>query len=165
MRVINEANGNTFEGVTDSTGKYLIPVRIGTYRIGAELSGFSMAERRGVEVQVGQQLALNLQMSPATLQESVTVTGEAPLVDTTQSNLGSNIDSRQVSDLPVNGRNFMDLTLLAAGSRQNFVAETPAASFQLNVDGQQVTQLIATSFGQPRFSRESTATIRKAGFQ
>src|ERR1044071_2335847 len=157
VRVINEANGNSFEGVTDSTGKYLIPVRIGTYRIGAELSGFSMAERRGVEVQVGQQLALNLQMSPATLQESATVTGEAPLVDTTQSNLGSNIDSRQVSDLPVNGRNFMDLTLLAAGSRQNFVAETPAASFQLNVDGQQVTQLIATSFGQPRFSKDTIA--------
>src|ERR1044071_3002188 len=157
VRVVNEDNGNSFEGVTDSTGKYLIPVRIGTYRIGAELSGFSMAERRGVEVQVGQQLALNLQMSPATLQESVTVTGEAPLVDTTQSNLGSNIDSRQVSDLPVTGRNFRAPPLLAAGSRQNFVAETPAASFQLNVDGQQVTQLIATSFGQPRFSKDTIA--------
>ena len=96
-------------------------------------------------------------MAPATLQESVTVTGEAPLVDTTQSNLGSNIDARQVQDLPLNGRNFMDLTLLAAGSRQNFVAETPAASFQLNVDGQQVTQLIATSFGQPRFSKDTIA--------
>jgi len=157
VRVVNEENGNSFEGVTDSTGKYLIPVRIGTYRIGAELSGFSMAERRGVQVLVGQQLALNLQMAPATLQESVTVTGEAPLVDTTQSNLGSTIDSRQVSDLPVNGRNFMDLTLLAAGSRQNFVAETPASSFQLNVDGQQVTQSIATTFGQPRFSKDTIA--------
>jgi hypothetical protein len=143
--------------VTDSTGKYLLTVRIGGYRIGAELAGFATVERRGVEVQVGQQVALNLQMSPAALQESVTVTGEAPLVDTTQSNLGSNIDSRQVSDLPVNGRNFMDLTLLAAGSRQNFIAETPAASFQLNVDGQQVTQLIATSFGQPRFSKDTIA--------
>src|SRR5436190_17380614 len=50
VRVTNEANGNSFEGVTDSTGKYLIPVRIGTYRVGTELSGFSMAERRGVEV-------------------------------------------------------------------------------------------------------------------
>jgi hypothetical protein len=157
VRAINEANGNSFEAVTDTTGKYLIPVRIGAYRIGAELAGFASVERRGVEVQVGQQVTLNLQLSPATLQESVTVTGEAPLVDTTQSNLGSNIDSRQVSDLPVNGRNFMDLTLLAAGSRQNSVAETPANSFQLNVDGQQVTQLIATTFGQPRFSKDTIA--------
>src|SRR6185369_9284532 len=62
VRVVNETNGNSFEGVTDSTGKYLIPLRIGTYRVGAELSGFSMAERRGVQVLVGQQVALNLQM-------------------------------------------------------------------------------------------------------
>ena len=157
VRAVNEANGNSFEAVTDSTGKYLIPVRIGEYRVGAELAGFASVERRGVQVQVGQQVALNLQMAPAALQESVTVTGEAPLVDTTQSNLGSTINSLQVSDLPVNGRNFMDLTLLAAGSRQNFVAETPASSFQLNVDGQQVTQLIATSFGQPRFSKDTIA--------
>src|SRR5207253_10613255 len=157
VRAVNEANGNTFEAVTDSTGKYLITVRIGAYRVAAELAGFATAERRGVQVQVGQQVALNLQMAPAALQESVTVTGEPPLVDTTQSNLGSNIDARQVQDLPVNGRNFMDLTLLAAGSRQNFVAETPASSFQLNVDGQQVTQLIATSFGQPRFSKDTIA--------
>ena len=157
VRVVNEANGNSYEAVTDSTGKYLLTVRIGGYRVAAELAGFASVERRGVQVQVGQQVALNLQMAPAALQESVTVTGEAPLVDTTQSNLGSNINSLQVSDLPVNGRNFMDLTLLAAGSRQNFVAETPAASFQLNVDGQQVTQLIATSFGQPRFSKDTIA--------
>ena len=135
----------------------MITVRIGDYRVAAELAGFASIERRGLQVQVGQQVALNLQMSPATLQESVTVTGEAPLVDTTASNLGSTIDARQVQDLPVNGRNFMDLTLLAAGSRQNFIAETPAASFQLNVDGQQVTQLIATSFGQPRFSKDTIA--------
>jgi len=132
-------------------------VRIGAYRVAAELAGFATVERRGVQVQVGQQAALNLQMAPAALQESVTVTGESPLVDTTQSNLGSTIDARQVQDLPVNGRNFMDLTLLAAGSRQNFVAETPSSSFQLNVDGQQVTQLIATSFGQPRFSKDTIA--------
>src|SRR5258705_5800243 len=157
VRAVNDANGNSFEAVTDSTGKYLLTVRIGDYRVGAELAGFATVERRGVQVLVGQQVALSLQMSPAALQESVTVTGEAPLVDTTQSNLGSNIDSRQVSDLPVNGRNFMDLTLLAAGSRQNFVAETPASSFQLNVDGPQVTQLIATSFGQPRFSKDTIA--------
>src|SRR5205823_8960985 len=157
VHAINEANGNSFEAVTDSTGKYLITVRIGTYRIGAELAGFANIERRGLGVQVGQQATLNLQMSPAALQESVTVTGEAPLVDPTQANLGSTIDARQVQDLPVNGRNFMDLTLLAAGSRQNSVAETPASSFQLNVDGQQVTQLIATTFGQPRFSKDTIA--------
>ena len=100
---------------------------------------------------------MNLQMSPATLQESVTVTAEAPLINVTQSNLASTVSAEQVENLPLNGRNWVDLTLLSAGSKQNFVAETPGASFQLNVDGQQVTQLIATSFGQPRFSKDTIA--------
>ena len=100
VRAVNEANGNSFEAVTDSTGKYLLHGRIGSYRVAAELAGFATVERRGVQVQVGQQAALNLQLAPAAVQESVTVTGEAPLVDTTQSNLGSNIDRGRCRTCP-----------------------------------------------------------------
>jgi len=98
------------------------------------------------------------------VQESVTVTGEAPLVTTTQSSQASNIDPRQLSELPVNGRNWLDLTMLAAGSRINTVSSDdlmPKASVgtsQLNVDGHQVTSTIsATGFGQPHYSRDSIA--------
>ena len=157
VTAVHEASGNSFETVTDSAGGYRVPVRIGTYRVRLELAGFASLERTGLQLQVGQQVVVNLQMLPATLQESVTVTGEAPLVNVTQSNLGSRVSAEQVENLPLNGRNWVDLTLLSAGSRQNFVAETPGASFQLNVDGQQVTQLIATSFGQPRFSKDTIA--------
>jgi hypothetical protein len=157
VTAVHEASGNSFETVTDSAGGYRVPVRIGTYRIRLELTGFAVLERTGLQLQVGQQAVINLQMSPATVQESVTVTGEAPLVNVTQSNLGSTVSAEQVENLPLNGRNWVDLTLLSAGSKQNFVAETPGASFQLNVDGQQVTQLIATSFGQPRFSKDTIA--------
>ena len=157
VTAVHEASGNSFETVTDSAGGYRVPVRIGTYRVRLELPGFASLERTGLQLQVGQQVVVNLQMSPANLQESVTVTGEAPLVNVTQSNLGSTVSAQQVENLPLNGRNWVDLTLLSAGSKQNFVAETPGTSFQLNVDGQQVTQLIATSFGQPRFSKDTIA--------
>ena len=157
VTAVHDATGNSFEAVTDEAGGYRLSVRIGTYRVRLELPGFASLERTGLQLQVGQQAVVNLQMSPATLQESVTVTGEAPLVNVTQSNLGSTVSSEQVENLPLNGRNWVDLTLLSAGSKQNFVAETPGASFQLNVDGQQVTQLIATSFGQPRFSKDTIA--------
>ena len=157
VTAVHEASGNSFETVTDSAGGYRLSVRIGTYRIKLDLTGFATLERTGLQLQVGQQAVINLQMSPATLQESVTVTGEAPLINVTQSNLGSTISAEQVENLPLNGRNWVDLTLLSPGSKQNFVAETPGASFQLNVDGQQVTQLIATSFGQPRFSKDTIA--------
>jgi hypothetical protein len=154
------ATGNTFVAVTDEKGGYRIPVRVGMFKVDAELPGFGTVTRQ-VELLVGQTAVLNLQMAPSTVQESVTVTGEAPLVDTTTSSLGTNVDPRQMQELPVNGRNWMDLTLLAPGSRANAVAETPINStssnipFQLNLDGQQVTNQVALSFGQPRFSRDA----------
>jgi len=135
------ATGNTFVAVTDERGGYRIPVRVGTMKVDAELPGFGTVTRQ-VDLLVNQTAVVNLQMAPSTVTESVTVTGEAPLIDTTNSSLGTNVDPRQMQDLPVNGRNWMDLTLLAPGSRANSVAETPITStssnipFQLNLDGQ-----------------------------
>ena len=164
VTAVHEASGNTFEGVTDERGVFQIPLRTGAYRITAQLQGFAVITRSGLELLVGQQAVVNLQLSPSTVQESVTVTGEAPLVTTTQSSQASNIDPRQLSELPVNGRNWLDLTMLAAGSRINTVSSDdlmPKASVgnsQLNVDGHQVTSTIsATGFGQPHYSRDSIA--------
>ena len=155
VTAVHEASGNTFEGVTDERGVFQIPLRTGAYRITAQLQGFAVITRSGVELLVGQQAVVNLQLSPSTVQESVTVTGEAPLVTTTQSSQASNIDPRQLSELPVNGRNWLDLTMLAAGSRINTVSSDdlmPKASVgtsQLNVDGHQVT--IGVDRRRPRF--------------
>ena len=117
VRAVHEASGNSFEAVTDGSGTFRLEVRVGAYRILAELAGFTTVNRTGLELLVGQQAVITLQMTPATLQESVTVTAEAPLIDTTQSSLSSNIDPRQLQELPVNGRNWIDLTMLAPGSR------------------------------------------------
>jgi hypothetical protein len=162
ITALHEASGNTLIVVTDSRGEFRLPVRTGTYRITAELQGFAQTVR-SIELLLGQQAVVNIRMAPATVQESVTVTGEAPLLDVTQSRLSGNIDPRQVSELPVNGRNWVDLTMLAPGSRANAVGETPVAvdtsnaSFQLNVDGQQVSQTISGGFGQPHFSKDAIA--------
>src|SRR5438876_2463427 len=115
----HEASGNTFLAVTNERGEYRIPVRTGVYKITAELAGFTPTTRSGMEILVGQQAVLNFQMAPSTVQETVTVTGQAPLVDTSQSKLGGNIDTRQLQELPVNGRNWVNLALLAPGARSN----------------------------------------------
>lgn len=111
-------------------------------------------------MQVGQLATLNLQLAPSTFQETVTVTGEAPLIDVTSSTVSGNIDQRQVQDLPLNGRNWMDLAMLAPGSRANAGGESPIpramVAFQINMDGQQVTNSV-TSTTQPRYSRDSIA--------
>jgi hypothetical protein len=156
----NEAAGTTFVSVTDGDGVYRIPMRAGIYRISAELGGFQTVIRPGVELLVGRQITLNLDMAVSGLQESVTVTGEAPLLDTTSSNIAGNIDPRQMQELPLNGRNWMNLTLLAPGSRGNSASEIPQdrqGYFQINVDGQQVTFMVCCAQNQPRYSRDSIA--------
>ena len=64
---------------------------------------------------------MNLQMSPSSVQETVTVTGEAPLVNPTAARPSGVVSTRQIEDLPINGRNFLDLTLMARGATANSV--------------------------------------------
>ena len=165
---VNEATGNRFEAVTDENGIYRIPARVGAYRITAELQGFGTVTRTGVQLLVGQTAAVNVQMAPSTLQETVTVTAEAPLLNVTTSSLGGNVDPQQVQELPVAGRNWMALALLAPGSRTsstNATAPLPdrnngeAREFQLNLDGQQISSELGTG-GQPRFSQDSIAEFQ-----
>ena len=168
VTAVQEATGNTFLGVTDGTGRYRIPARVGAYRITAELPGFTTFERAGVQLLVGQTVAIDMQMKPSTVQETVTVTAEAPLVSTTSSSLGGNINPDQVRGIPVPGRNWMALALLAPGSKTtptNTGAPSPdrndgeVREFQLNMDGQQVTQDLGTGV-QPRYSQDSIAEFQ-----
>jgi Carboxypeptidase regulatory-like domain len=158
---IHDTSGNTFVAVTDARGEFRLPVRVGNYRMSAELSGFTTVMRT-VQILIGQTTEVDVQMSPSTVQETVTVTGEAPLVDTTTSTIGANIDPRQVQELPINGRNWMDLTLLAPGARRNEgggFAQFRQGYSQTNVDGQQITinYHSQTDSEQPGFSRDAIA--------
>src|SRR4051812_36645679 len=168
VTAIHQATGNRFVAVTDGRGSFRLPVRIGEYAITAELQGFTTVTRGGIQLLVGQNAVLNLQMGPSTLQETVTVTGEAPLLDMAGSTLGGNIDPRQMSELPVQGRDWMSLALLAPGNRTTAMGGAPVQDrtagrdlreFQINLDGQQVTGQLGPG-GQPRFSRDSIAEFQ-----
>src|SRR5262245_33383831 len=165
VTAINSESGNTFVAVSDERGNFRLPVRIGNYRITAELAGFTTVTRN-VQMLVGQTAVINFQMGLSTLQESVTVTGEAPLIDTTSSTVGANIDPRQMSELPLNGRNWMDLTLLAPGARRNESAagggglvQNRQGYAQTKIDGQEVTTLYhsAPDAEQPGFNKDAIA--------
>jgi hypothetical protein len=168
VKVVHEATGNTFETVTDVRGAFRIPVRIGAHRITAELSGFNTVTRTGLDLLVGQTVAVNLQMSLSAVSETIVVTAESPLINTTTSSLGGNVDPKQVQELPVAGRNWMALALLAPGSRTsstNASAPLPdrnggeAREFQLNLDGQQISSELGAG-NQPRYSQDSIAEFQ-----
>jgi carboxypeptidase family protein len=169
VTAVHAATGNRFTAVTDERGIFRIPGRIGGYEVIAELQGFTTMTRAGLELLVGQTATINMQMSPSTVQETVTVTAEAPLLEVSTSSLGSNIDSRQMSELPVQGRDWMALALLAPGNRTTTIGQgTPVQDraggrdvreFQVNLDGQQVTGQMGPG-GQPRFSRDAIAEFQ-----
>jgi len=122
VTAVHEATGNTFTGVTDGGGIFRIPARIGTYRITAELSGFNTVSRSGVTLQVGQTAAVNIQMAVSTLQETVTVTGEAPLIDVNTSVVGGNIDQLQMQELPTQGNDWTAAIALREGARAQILS-------------------------------------------
>ena len=168
VTAVNDATGNSFVGVTDGTGQFRISARVGAYRISAELQGFTTVQRTGVQVLVGQSVNVSLQMSPSTVEETVTVSAQAPLIEVATSSLGGNIDPTQVQEIPVPGRAWMALALLAPVSRTtpgNSGAPSPdrnggeVREFQLNMDGQQVTQDLGTGV-QPRYSQDSIAEFQ-----
>src|SRR5881296_514354 len=141
MTATHTESGNKFVAVTDERGDFRLSVRVGTYRITAQLPGFATVNR-SVQMLVGQTVVVNIQMAPSTIAETLTVTGEAPLVDTTTSKVGANIDPRQMQELPLNGRNWMDLSLLAPGARRNEsvgLVQNRQGYSQTKVDGQDVT--------------------------
>src|SRR5215475_4865768 len=94
----HEATGNVFTTITDERGQFRLPVRVGAYAIKAELSGFTTVNRT-VQILIGQTATVDLQLSVSSVQETVTVTGEAPLVDTKGSTVAANIDPRQMEQL------------------------------------------------------------------
>jgi hypothetical protein len=157
--------GRVFSAVTDERGEYrlrgLPPAR---YKVTAELAGFNTVLIPDVELLVGQSRTIPFSLKVATLQETVTVTGEAPLVDISSTQVGGNVDRRQMEELPLQGRNWMELAMQVRGVVANAIDNNPGVrdrAFQLNLDGQEITQQVAGGgFGQPRFSREAIAEFQ-----
>jgi hypothetical protein len=168
VTALHEATGNRFVTVTDERGAYRIPARVGGYQLTTELQGFTVVTRPGLQILVGQTLTVDIQLAPSTRQEVVTVTAETPLLNVATSSLGGNIDPQQVQELPVQGRNWMALAMLAPGSRMTSPTSTTPLpdrnageqrEFQFSIDGQQVASELGYG-AQPRYSQESIAEFQ-----
>jgi hypothetical protein len=167
VTVTQVSTGRQTVALTNENGRYrfdnLLP---GTYTIRVDLTGFAVVEIAQLELLVGTNATVApIVLKVAGLEESILVTSEAPLVDITSSQVAGNIDRRQMEELPLQGRNWQELSLLVKGITVNNVAERPGVArddqFQLNLDGQQITQRVAGSgFGQPKISREAIAEFQ-----
>lgn len=158
--------GRQYVGVTGARGEFrLSNMSPGRYKVQAELRGFGTVLIPEIELLVGQNANIPVTLKLASLEVTVTVTSEAPLVDISSNEVSGNIDRQQMADLPLQGRNWQELSLLIKGITANNATNTPGVdrddAFQLNLDGQQITQRVAGSgFGQPKISREAIAEFQ-----
>jgi hypothetical protein len=111
---------------TDDAGHYLIPLLpVGTYTVRVDSTSFQSTESKDLNLQVDQARELNFTLAPASVSTTVTVAGQAVAVETANPSLGQVITSQEVSQLPLNGRDFVQLATLTAGA----TAETNPNSF------------------------------------
>jgi hypothetical protein len=126
VTVVSQATGLTRASKTDSAGHYLIPLLpVGTYTVRVNAAGFQSAASKDLPLQVQEARELDFSLSPATVNTALVVTGDAVVVETGNPSLGQVITAQQVSQLPLNGRDFVQLATLTAGA----TAETNPNSF------------------------------------
>ena len=101
---------------TGADGHYILgALPVGVYDVKAEAVSFKPEVQQGLNLAVGQEAVLNFSMTLGAVAEAVTVTAEAPLVNTTSGSLGGLVDEQRVTELPLNGRSFSNLILLEPG--------------------------------------------------
>src|SRR5204863_969769 len=99
----------------------------GIYEARATIQGFTTVVQSGIVLEVAQQAALNLAMKVGAASETITVSGESPLIDLRTSALSAVVNEKTIEELPLNGRNFISLALLQPGVVQ-FTERLPSGS-------------------------------------
>lgn len=129
----NTATNYEQTATTRGDGRFralLLP--LGPYRITVALQGFTTLVREGIDLAVGQSVNLTLELKVSTVAQEITVTAEAPVVETTSSAGQTRIDVKSIESLPNNGRNFLDYTKLTPGVT---VVQGPDGD-ELSINGQ-----------------------------
>jgi hypothetical protein len=120
------AMGVTRDSTTDESGHYLVPLLpVASYTVHVEFTGFQPAEQKEIRLQVDQHREVDFKLVPASVKETVEVTATAVAVETANPALGQVITSQQVAELPLNGRDFVQLASLTPGT----ITETNPSSF------------------------------------
>src|ERR1700686_1037511 len=114
--VTDVQRGTTRAVASDASGDYVVTeLQPGIYKVRAEAKGFKTVERVNIGVEVAQDLRVDISLPTGQVTETVVVTDEVPLVNTTSSTLGGTLSNAEINDLPLNGRNYQNLLNLRPG--------------------------------------------------
>jgi hypothetical protein len=116
VTVIDTARGVNRTLTSDDAGEYNAPnLTPGNYTVRAEAKGFKKLERQNVALEVGKEVRIDLTVQPGQQEQTVTVTEQVPLVETTTATLGGTLENAEIVDLPLNGRDYQSLLGLRPG--------------------------------------------------
>lgn len=119
LTVTAPATGLSRTFTTNDSGEYIIPLLgVANYTVQVELQGFQTAKAEGIQLQVDEHRELDFKLTPASVQSSVEVNATAVAIQTSDATLGQVITSQQVNDLPLNGRDFVQLATMTPGTTQ-----------------------------------------------
>ncbi|OFV97274.1 MAG: hypothetical protein A3H28_01245 [Acidobacteria bacterium RIFCSPLOWO2_02_FULL_61_28] len=156
MQVTHQETGRARTVVTDSGGRYRVPaLELGTYTVQATLAGFRSVVRSGVVLTVGMEAEVNLDMQVGEVTESVTVTSEAGLVQTTSAQLSGLVGQQEIRDLPLNGRSYDALVFLQPGVALMNNIDRQVHTHILNGAGPKIS-VAGTSFDMTAFLLDGT---------
>lgn len=117
VTVLSQDTGVSRATQTDAAGNYRVPlILIGHYTIHVSYTGFQEAEQKDITLQVDENREVDFRLTPATVHQQVQVSATPVAVETTSASLGQVITSQQVTQLPLNGRNFVQLATLTPGT-------------------------------------------------
>ena len=120
VTVTDTATGLELTTTTQRDGTYVFnPIKIGTYSISVEKSGFAKATQSNVLVNVGSQVKANIKLQAGAVSQTVEVTSALPILQTQTTSVGQSIEAKQVTDLPLSGRNYTYVAQITAGVTSN----------------------------------------------
>lgn len=116
ITIVNTGTNASFPAVSNEAGYYRAPsLPVGSYTVTAEVAGFKKEVRTGITLQVDQHAEVDFSLEIGTTSESVEVSADATLVDTSSATVGKVVENRRINDLPLNGRNVLALAMLTPG--------------------------------------------------
>ncbi len=147
VTLTNAATNAVREVATNESGLYAIPaIPPGVYTLKVEKTGFRAIERKNIEVLVGSSSRIDLNLEIGEVTNVVEITGGAPVLQSENASIGTVIENRSIVELPLNGRNYLQLTSLIPGATTNGPSSSQGKqrmggqrnSFALNVSGQRI---------------------------
>ena len=141
VTLTNLDTGLTLQRATNASGVYVFsPVKIGNYQVSATAPGFETTSQPHLHVDIQQRLDVNLKLLPGSVSQTVTVSGDAPLLQTEDAAVGQVISTETINDTPLNGRNWVYIAQLTAGVAPPFGNTRGSGTGDFVANGQRAEQ-------------------------